>query len=486
MPNTLSYLTCDKLRRQPAWKLLASDNSALVISVLSSALMDEGGAIPSSLFHDRVARVLEELRLDGVEVTRSAQDYIASWLHDGWLVRSLPSDVVVDEYVYDLSTAAVDVIRFVRSLERPHVAASRSRLEFMFDRLAELAVNSDPDVEQRVRHHKERQQYHAEQIERLLSGAPPEMNDVDLREIAREIVALGRSVGDYFYHYRDQFNALYRDFREHIINSDASKGDVVGGFLTDYKAINDTNEGQAFASFWNYLGDVERFKRVEQCIEDVLAREFVDELDVDDRAFLRSLPDMLLERARTTYDTYSGVAHSLSTFVQKREYAQYKQTLDLLKDAKSAALAIRDSGRVRHDFRFVMELPGAEVRSVSSLLLRERAAAAKGVAIEEAQQLPVDAAAFNEMIAQMEIDYQVLMENILAALQSKAPVSVADVLELFPANRGLNSVIGLLQLGLRHGVPQGVRETVHWCDGDERYVGDIEKILFEEACFDGL
>jgi len=64
------------------------------------------------------------------------------------------------------------------------------------------------------------------------------------------------------------------------------------------------------------------------------------------------------------------------------------------------------------------------------------------------------------------------------------------VLERFPAAQGLGSVVGLLALGSRHGIPgagDDKVETVAWVGEDEhRRCARIPKIYFLRECLNEL
>src|SRR5579872_1437976 len=94
-----------KKRSEPLWKLLASDNAPVILSVLQIHLFDHERLLPSSVFHERVTRELLELRNRGWHLPQTAQLYIAEWLVSGYLERTFPKNAT--EEVYELSAPAV-------------------------------------------------------------------------------------------------------------------------------------------------------------------------------------------------------------------------------------------------------------------------------------------------------------------------------------------------------------------------------------------
>lgn len=57
--------TYRRMRTQPLWRLLASDNGPTVIGLLQSHLYGKDRRLPASILFERLARDLEELRAGG-------------------------------------------------------------------------------------------------------------------------------------------------------------------------------------------------------------------------------------------------------------------------------------------------------------------------------------------------------------------------------------------------------------------------------------
>ena len=124
------------LREQPQWKLLAADHAPEIIGLLQGLLMDGERTLPSSVLNERLQRALDQLAGDELsrELPRTAQAYIAHWLAQGWLERRLPEGA--DQEQYELSTAALQAIRFADGLEQARVAATESRPALVIEQLA--------------------------------------------------------------------------------------------------------------------------------------------------------------------------------------------------------------------------------------------------------------------------------------------------------------------------------------------------------------
>lgn len=125
MKASTAIATFRRLRPQPLWRLLASDHGPLTLGLLQTHMYESERGLPASIFYQRIERELEELRVRG-EHLGAAQSYVAGWLSEGYLERRFPPGASEEEY--ELSTAAIEAIRFVSGMEQYHSAATESRL----------------------------------------------------------------------------------------------------------------------------------------------------------------------------------------------------------------------------------------------------------------------------------------------------------------------------------------------------------------------
>ena len=75
----------------------------------------------------------------------------------------------------------------------------------------------------------------------------------------------------------------------------------------------------------------------------------------------------------------------------------------------------------------------------------------------------------SELVRQSEIDFRTLRQHIRALLANHSQASIRQLLESFPAEQGLGSVVGYVALGVKHGEITGDTEVVCW-EGDDEVI----------------
>jgi hypothetical protein len=464
------------MRAQPLWRLFASDNGPVVIGLLQSNLYEGERSLPASILHERIGRDLEALRAQGKDFPQTAQAYIAAWLAEGWLERRFPAGATEEEY--ELSTAAVEAIRFLSSIDQPHSAATESRLALVIQALVKLAEDTDTDKSRRIERLEAERARIEREIEAIQQGRMRVLPHPSALEQAREIISLPDELTGDVRRVRGQFDQLNRELRERLIDNEGSRGEVLDSMFADIDMISESDAGRTFTAFWRLLIDPEQSAALEQALDNVMSREFVNDLELKDRRFLRRMTGNLLEQGGIVHKVLQDFARSLKRFVQNREYLEQRRLNQILKDAQRAAIAAKDEVKAMNAIKDLI-LTSSRVRSLSQWALFDPSIQAlpEGMADGDVPDIDLDFVA--ELVVQSEIDFRSLKANVRAVLETLSQASINDVLERHPAAQGLGSVVGLIALGSRHGLKSETRETVSWVGNDaQKRSARIPKIFF--------
>jgi len=466
-----------KMRTQALWRLLASANGPVVIGLLQSHLYENERSLPASLLHERIGRDLEALRAQGEDFPQSAQAYIANWLAEGYLERRFPAGATEEEY--ELSTATVEAIRFLSSLEQPHSAATESRLAMVIQALVKLAEDTDTDKARRIERLKAEQERIEKEIESIQKGRMRVLPHPSALEQAREIISLVDELTGDFRRVRDQFDQLNRGLRERLMDNEGSRGEVLDSLFAGIDLISESDAGRTFRAFWRLLTDPEQMAALEQALESVMSREFVTQLDSNDKRFLLRMTGSLLDQGRSVHEVLQTFARSLRHFVQSREYLEQRRINQLLKDAERAALALKDEYKATEALNYTLVLTSSRIRSLSQWALYDPSLQALPDQMRDGDASNMDLESVGALLAQSEIDFRSLKANVRGALETLSQASINDVLEQYPADQGLGSVVGLIALGSRHGYKSDSHETVSWVGNDaQQRSARIPKIFF--------
>jgi len=468
--------TYRRMRTQPLWRLLASTNAPFIIGLLQSHLYENERNLPASILHERIGRDLETLRAQGEELPQTAQAYIANWLTEGYLERRFPAGAAEEEY--ELSTAAVEAIRFLSGLEQPHSAATESRLALVIQALVKLAEDTDTDQTRRIERLETEKARIEKEIEAIHDGRMRVIPYPSALEQIREIISLADELTGDFRRVREQFEQLNRKLREEIMDNEGSRGGVLDSLFAGIDQISESEAGKTFSAFWRLLTDPEQSAVLEQALDNIMSREFIGQLELKDRRFLRRMTGNLLEQGGMVHKVLQDFARSLKHFVQSREYLEQRRLNQILKDAQRAAKAIKDEVKTTNTIKDLV-LTSSRIRSLSQWVLYDPAIQALPRGMYDGDIPDIDLNSVAELVVQSEIDFRSLKANVREVLEKLSQASIHDVLEHYPAAQGLGSVVGLITLGSRYGIKSENRETVSWVGNDsQQRSAKIPKIFF--------
>ncbi len=465
-----------KCREQISWRLLAADKAPMILAILQKVLFTEDRKLYSSLFHERVKHELDQLRMNGWAMPQTAQIYISQWLHEGYLERTYPQNA--PEEVYELSSAAIQAIRFVDGLDRPHHVATESRLSLVIQQLSQLAEQTDKDKAARIKRLKvERDKIDAE-IKAIESGKITVLPKERALERAREIVALGEALTNDFRKVRDNFQQLNRNLREQIVENDGSRGEVLEKLFSGVDVIAESDAGRTFTAFWRLLTSPEQSLELKESAEKVLSRNFIHELTRSERRFLSQFTRILLEQAGEVHDVLHYFASSLKRFVQSRTFQEQRRLLSLLRSTQRLSLELKEKINPSDVIFPKFFLSSSKIRSISQLYLCDPSINASQVKMFNAESSEISFEMISEWVAKSEINFRLLKEHIYELLDQHRQISIKEILDFFPAEQGLGTVVGYVSLGFRYGMPSQLKQIVSWQNDETERSAEIPCIYF--------
>ena len=181
------------------------------------------------------------------------------------------------------------------------------------------------------------------------------------------------------------------------------------------------------------------------------------------------LTGLLLDEGSSVHDVLQNFARSLKTFVQSREYLEQRRLHSLLKEAQRAALETKEHLRPNHTLDYLLMLTSSQIRSASQLVMYDPSQRITNADMQEGVPSELGLDIVSELVRQSEIDFRTLQQHIRALLANQTQASIRQLLESFPAEQGLGSVVGYVALGAKHGEMTGDTEMVCW-EGDDEVI----------------
>ncbi|QCP04462.1 DUF3375 domain-containing protein [Brevibacterium sp. CS2] len=467
------------LEDDAAWAFLRSDNVWFAAAVLRAHLAGSDRRLPASALFERIDADLELLRSHGHEIPGTAPHYCAEWRKNGILIRR-SAESTRDE-TFELSPSGLTALQFIERLDSNRTTVTQSRLSNIQERLRVLVRDTDPDVETRLTAlHAERDRLDA-RVAAVRAGEDTGLDPERAREAVEDLIALAEELPSDFARVRSALEEINHGLRAQLIENTGARSRVLDDVFRGVDHLADSEAGRSFDGFYALILEHESGSEFEANIAALLDRAFVRALDRADTRFLRRLTPMLQDRSAEVGDVMTGLTRSLRRFVQSEEFREDRAVNTEIHAAR--ALALRLAVEIPPYRQLDVELGRTSVRidSVTSFRLHNPADARVIEPVEMRATGTVDIEALREMARLTEIDIGELVENINETLEAArcgeldgrnreagegAPrtdgVTIAEVLRRHPATQGVASVVGLLDLGVGHGIREAGGESVTW------------------------
>lgn len=441
---SLDYATLDLLRQtHPAWRLLRSDHAPLVASFLHRVFIAPNVRIQAQA--DLAEALEDELfalrERQGAEAfPRSAQSYLNDWADNdkGWLRKFYPSGT--DEPHFDLTPATEKALTWLESLTERAFVGTESRLLTLFDLLRQMSAGSQADPETRMAElHKRRDEIDAE-IERVLAGDIPLLDDTALKDRFQQFLQLARELLADFREVEHNFRILDRKVRERIALWEGAKGALLEEIMGERDAIADSDQGKSFRAFWDFLMSQSRQEELSRLLEQVLDLPPIVEMRPETR--VRRVHYDWLEAGEHTQRTVARLSEQLRRFLDDQAWLENRRIMDILHGIEARALAVRETPPAGNFMPLAETAASIELPLERPLYRPPVKPLIADLQLEEGTA-EVDTAA---LYAQVVVDRAELTRFIRQELQIRSQASLGEVIANHPLRHGLVELVTYLHL----------------------------------------
>ncbi|CAA7612922.1 DUF3375 domain-containing protein [Magnetospirillum sp. UT-4] len=459
----MDFGTLTTLRKtHPGWRLLAAGNVVMVASFLHRAFIAPN---QRSMSQPDLAARLDDFLFDvGREgFPRPAAEYLDEWASDrnGWLRKYYPPDS--DQAHFDLTPATEKAIEWLSSLQQRPFIGTESRLMTVFELLRQLIEGSQLDPAQRIAELEKRKARIEADIARIRRDGVTPMDDVQIKDRFLQMAGTARGLLSDFREVEQNFRDLDRTVREKVATWDGAKSVLLEEVFGRHDVIADSDQGRSFRAFWDFLMSSDRQEELGRLLDAVLKLEPVKALEPDRR--IRRVHHDWLEAGEGAQATVRRLSEQLRRYLDDRAWAENRRILDLIRNIRQGALAVRDSPPAG-DF-IALEKPAPEIdlpfeRPLFTPPLKARITSGE---LQEGKE----EVATESLYDQTMVDRDRLAAAIRRALQSRPQVSLGEVAMTQPLEQGLAELMTYLGLAAEDAaalIDDRLKDSVFW-DGED-------------------
>ncbi len=460
---SLDYATLDVLRaHHPAWRLLRSDHAPLVASFLQRVFITPNVRVMTAA---SLAEALEDelyalrQQLGDSAFPKAALDYLNDWSapDKGWLRKFYRPGT--DESQFDLTPATEKAIAWLDQLSARSFVGTESRLLTLFELLKQMSEGSESDPVKRIAELEKRRAELDVEIAYVRGGDVPLLDATALKDRFQQFIQLARELLTDFREVEYNFRQLDRKVRERIALWDGAKGALLEEIMGERDAIGDSDQGRSFRAFWDFLMSSRRQEELTLLLDRVLALPPVAELKPDART--RRVHYDWLEAGEHTQRTVAQLSQQLRRFLDDQAWLENRRIMDILHGIEAKALAVRQAPPPGDVMHIAEPAPSIELPMERPLYSPVSKPLIADIVLQGGDET-LDASA---LYGQVIVDKARLVHHIRQTLQTRAQVTLGELIDRQPLHQGLAELVSYLQLGcdaFKAVVDESTTDTIAW------------------------
>ncbi len=441
----MDHDTLEKLKQShTTLKLMNADHMPLIVSFLHKVFIQPNKrSLPftdaQSLLDDYLYHLREIHGED--KYLKSAKAYLEDWASgETAFLRKYYTDLS-DEPQIDLTPPAEKAVEWLESLKIQQFIGTESRLLAIFQLLRDIVFKTEQDPEARIQTLERQKQEIDREIEQIRAHGvlPPDATQIKerffhLEDTARKLLADFRQV-------EHNFRLLDRETRERIAKSDKSKGELLDEIFRDQDVIRDSDQGKSFRAFWEFLMSRASQEELTELLKRVFTLEEIQDLYPD--RFLMEIPYYLLDAGEKVYQTGNLLVEQLRKYLDDQTYLENRRIMALIRNIEKTAVGLKDNPPTDRDFAELDDLKPAFDFTMGSPLFTPPKNPVIQVTELKTGEAEVD---LDALYRQRHIDLKVLQRNIRKALETASQVSLAELVDAYPIQKGLAELLAYLHL----------------------------------------
>ena len=370
------------------------------------------------------------------DYSKSPLEYISRWAELGYLRRYYEA---ADEPVLELSPSTESALKWLEDLNKQEFVGTHSRLLQFFHLLKQI-VSGTGGPEQRMAELEAEKRRIEMEMQQIREGKFQQSSSTEIKEnyfLAEETAK--RLLAD-FRQVEENFRLLDMETRQTIVKSSLAKGDLLDNVFARQDHLWNTDQGKSFKSFWEFLMS----ERMQRELEELLLK--INELPEVDRIKKDQVVDKikmnLVDAGDKVNRSNDGLIEQLRKFVEQKNLMESRHImhnieqieallLEHKEDEASLPFSMSIGGLFKPDF--IMGRPLFRPPAVVSF---------SGKEVKEGTA-EVDTGLLFE---QFYVDLGELRENIRQALKTRSQIALDQLLEIYPAQKGVAEILGYLQI----------------------------------------
>ncbi|PHS22433.1 MAG: hypothetical protein COA83_11770 [Methylophaga sp.] len=437
-------------KNNTAWRLLTSPHAPLIASFLYHVFIQQNQrSLPFDIVTSKLDDMLFHLnQLEGESTyPKAALRYLDDWSGGSNAFLRKYYEKGNDIPQLDLTPGVEKAIEWLQTLQPRQFIGTESRLLTLYRLLKEIVQNTEKDTEVRIAELEKQKHDIDTKIAQIRSGVVEDFDSTRIKERWFEAEDVARKLLSDFRQVEYNFRSLDREVREKITLSDKNKGDLLDEIFDQQDYIHDSEQGKSFSAFWEFLMSTNRQEELENLTETALKQDALK--NIDDASFLRYIGYALLDAGQKVYQTNAQLVEQLRKYLADQAWLENKRILEIIGGIEKSTLAANKQLAQQTMQTLPRKFFPVDQAKVAVHLLMEQKLFSPNHKVKlsnnkiEEMDADID---ISVLFDQHWVDEELLNKNIHRLLQDRPQISLKEVLQKHPLEKGLSELVSYLNI----------------------------------------
>jgi uncharacterized protein (UPF0297 family) len=429
-------------------KLVRANNAPIIIGFLFTTFKAAqrsiiNGVELESKLRDFIESNENEVFTDHDDLESRAKRYLDTWADQGFL-RKFPDDN--GETQFELSTDTEKAFQWIENLNKKDFIGTESRFKDIFNKLQDIVENTMDSPIQKVKELEKKKKEIEEEIRQIkITQSVNTFNPTQIKERFYEIERIARELLSDFKQVEQNFKDIIRTIYEKQADRTYTKGQIVGYALDAIEDLKQKDQGRSFYGFWQFLINEKKQEELKLLVDKVY--HLLDEKGIqhDDDKLLRRIKSQLYAAGKKVIESNKQLSSRLSKILSETNLAEHRKAMEIIAEVRHLALRLLDNPPKAEGFITIDEYP--EVNLVMNRPLTEDPHEAEminhpsDIAFSDLSNVDV-----NSLFNSFAINRAELENNITTLLKKQKQISLKEILEYYPVQKGLGEVLTYLSI----------------------------------------
>jgi hypothetical protein len=460
-------------------KLFKKDNASLIITFLyhSFKVKNKSSYLSNDLISnlsDYLFKINNDNDNDKDRFPMEAKVYLDNWAKDDFLRQTY----IKEDAVFELTPATEKALNWLTELNKPEFVGAESRLLQIFNLLRELSIKSSDDIELRKSELLKEKAKIEDELLKIQSG---EYEKFDERLIKEKFSLLEESVGKLLSDFRqieENFRGLNTKAREDQIKKNLTKGKYLKELFMNQDMIMNTPQGKSFEAFYEFLMNPKKQGELDELVDNILS---LDELkDFKNNNQIGMLKENLVDSGDKVNKTTRSLSEQLRRFLDSTSFQESKRVLEIINEIEVVSISIKNNPPTEKDFMLIDDKPKLHFPMEFELFSKDRKVKFNIGNIEASDEtFEVEA-----LFKQQYINPEVLKERIDSLLKNKKQITLKEIVEEIPIEKGLAEIIAYFSIAankeknLKAVINEDLKERIPYLIKGERFEIEVPQTIF--------